>query len=70
MTDRIVTGKTASWVIVERSTGKAVMETFSARVAGAVNAEKYEAVPILEYLHGFNERVRAEAARGDAGRGR
>ena len=60
MTDRIVTATTASWVIVERSTGRAVAETFSARVAGAVNAEKYEAVPILEYLHGLNERIRAD----------
>jgi hypothetical protein len=42
--------KTASWVIVEKATGKAIFETFNAKVAGLVNREKYDVVPILEYL--------------------
>ena len=46
--------KTASWVIVEKATGKAIFETFNSKVADAVNREKYEVVPILEYLVSIN----------------
>lgn len=46
--------KTASWVIVEISTGKAVYETFSAVHAAIVNTKKYKAVPIMVYLTELN----------------
>lgn len=49
--------RTASWVIVEKSTRGAIMETFSARVAEAINREKYEAVPILAYLQSLNRKA-------------
>lgn len=42
--------KTASWVIIELSTGTAVFETFSKAIADSINRDKYKAVPILEYL--------------------
>lgn len=46
--------KAASWVIIEKSTGKVIMETFDKRKIDALNTEKYKAVPILEYLVGLN----------------
>ena len=46
--------KTASWVIRERATGRALFETFNPKVALAINTAKFEAVPILEYLQSLN----------------
>jgi hypothetical protein len=46
--------KTASWVIVDLSTGEGVFETFSEKTAKAINQKKYKAVPILEWLQGLN----------------
>ena len=46
--------KTASWVIREKATGKVIAETFLNNVAEAVNKNKYEAVPIGEYLGSIN----------------
>lgn len=51
----------ASWVIINKATGEAVAETFLRHVAEAVNAEKYEAVPILEYLQGLNRKIKERA---------
>ncbi len=51
---RDVTGKQASWVIREKENGEVVMETFDKKVAGSVNTEKYEAVPIAEHLASLN----------------
>lgn len=48
-----------SWVIVEKATGKAVIETFSTKVVAAINAVKYEAVPIGKYLGDLNQRIKA-----------
>lgn len=53
--------KTASWVVCEKSDGRAVLETFSARIAQSINTERYEAVPILAYLQRLNEGVRNES---------
>lgn len=47
----------ASWVIVDRKTGRAVFETFDRRVAKAIRPERYEVVTILQWLY----RVNAEA---------
>lgn len=49
--------KTASWIIVRRDDGKAVLETFSNRVASAINLERYEVLPALEYLGRFNRAI-------------
>lgn len=46
---------TASWVIRNRETGEVVMETFDRKKVDALNTEKYEAVPIQEYLAGLNK---------------
>jgi hypothetical protein len=47
--------KIASWVIIEIATGNAIFETFNKITASAVNANKYKAVPILEYLQSLNK---------------
>jgi hypothetical protein len=44
-----------SWVIREKSTGRVICETFSAKAVAALNTAKYEAVPILKYLERLNQ---------------
>jgi hypothetical protein len=51
--------KTASWVIINKATRKAVFETFNENTAKAVNVRLYEAVPILQYLQEFNRSIKA-----------
>lgn len=53
--------KPASWVIVNKLTGEAVLETFSQLVADKVNPTKYHAVPIMEYLQTINQRIKQGA---------
>ncbi len=48
--------KPASWVIVEKATGKAVMETFNPDILPKINTQKFEAVPIQIYLGKLNGR--------------
>lgn len=47
--------KPASWVIVSKATGAAVLETFSEDVASRVNRAAYDVLPILDYLVGLNK---------------
>ena len=51
--------RTASWVIVERGSRKAIFETFDPSLVECVNTDRYEAVPILEYLQEANAKIRA-----------
>jgi hypothetical protein len=44
----------STFVIVEKSTGKAVAEVWSASMAAKVNVERYKVVPILEWLYSLN----------------
>lgn len=46
--------KTASWVICNKETGEAIMETAQRSILSKLPTDKYEAVPILEYLAGLN----------------
>jgi len=56
--------RTASWVIVNKHTGKAVFETFNQNTANAfngvnckaINAAVYEAIPILQWLQSLNRK--------------
>lgn len=48
--------KTASWVIREKTTGRVICETFNPRLVAALNTDKYEAVPILDYLVSLNRK--------------
>jgi hypothetical protein len=47
---------TTSWVIVSKETGTAVLETFNAKTAAAINRERYNVVPILEWLVSLNQK--------------
>ena len=44
----------ASWVIIDRATGKAVMETFNFELCQFVNLKRYRVTPILQYLQSLN----------------
>lgn len=49
--------QTASWVIVEKATNKAIVETYSKNVADVLERNQsspYKAIPILQYLQEFN----------------
>ena len=52
--------KTASWVLRNKTTKEVICETFDSRKVELLNTEKYEAVPILEYLVEFNRSVKGE----------
>lgn len=45
-----------SWVILEKSTKKAIFETFSEDVANAINRRNYVVMPILAYLQSLNNK--------------
>jgi hypothetical protein len=47
-----------SWVAVRRSTGEPVLETFSRRVAEAINHEAYEVLTASQWLGRLNARAR------------
>ncbi len=49
---------TASWVIVDKVTGKALYETFSKALADMVDTTKCDVVPILQYLGALNKSIR------------
>ncbi|MBK6616598.1 hypothetical protein [Ottowia sp.] len=51
----------ASWVILDLASGQAVLETFDAEKVSGLNAAKYEAVPIQDYLMGLNASIRAHS---------
>lgn len=44
----------ASWVIVDRATGKAVLETFNFELCQFININRYRVVPILAWLQSLN----------------
>lgn len=48
--------QTASWVLRNKFTKEVVCETFDIRKVRALNTDKYEAVPILEYLYSLNRK--------------
>jgi hypothetical protein len=47
--------KGASWVIVKRGTNEAVVEIFDERILSLINHEKYEIIPIHDYLTYINK---------------
>ncbi len=57
------TGKpTASWIIRDKATGEAVMETFDRKKVDALNTKKYEAVPAGQHLIETNAKIKATAS--------
>lgn len=53
-----MTKPSSSWIIINKATGNAVLETFSQRYAEAVNTERYQVVPVLEYLQELNRKIK------------
>jgi hypothetical protein len=51
------TTTTASWVIRDKATGEAVLETFDRRKVEALNTAKYEAVPVQQHLAQLNAQI-------------
>lgn len=54
--------QTASWIIRNKETGEVIAETFKANVAAAVNADRYEAVPVQMHLAQLNQKLREQRA--------
>jgi hypothetical protein len=52
--------KSNSWIVVNRSTGEAVLETFSEKVTAAINTKKYQVMTAYDYLCGINNKQQAE----------
>lgn len=52
--------RTASWVIVDRATNKAILETFSPTTAAAINTNAYEVLPVLDWLQRINRNTRQQ----------
>jgi hypothetical protein len=50
----------ASWVIRDRVTKVAVLETFDKRIAQAINLQRYEALPIEQYLGELNATIKLD----------
>ena len=55
---RDYTRESASWIIVDTFTGRAICETWNAQLLPLLNVARYRAVPILEYLGQLNARIR------------
>jgi hypothetical protein len=50
-----------SWIVVNRSTGEAVLETFSEKVTAAINTKKYQVLTAYDYLSNLNSKIKNEA---------
>ncbi len=49
-----------SWIVVDKETGKAVMETFSETTAAAIRRDKFEVLTAYEYLCKLNAKIKGE----------
>jgi hypothetical protein len=49
-----------SWIIVNRSTGEAVLETFSEKVTAAINTKKYQVMTAYDYLCNLNANIKRQ----------
>lgn len=47
----------ASWVVVSKATGQAVLETFEKKTADAINRDKYDVIPVQQYLASLNRKI-------------
>jgi hypothetical protein len=47
-----------SWIVVNRTTGEAVLETFSEKVTAAINTKKYQVMTAYEYLCKLNATIK------------
>lgn len=44
-----------SWIIVERSTGKAILETWNRSIAEKINQDRFEVKTALQHLQDLNK---------------
>ena len=49
---------TNSWIVVDRASGRAVLETFSRHVAKSINLTRYEVLSAYDYLVRFNAKLK------------
>jgi len=54
-TGQMPASQSASWILRNKVTKEVVTETFDKKKVDALNTDKYEAVPIKEYLSSLNE---------------
>lgn len=47
-----------SWIVVDRTTGKPVLETYSRTMASAINQARYEVLTAYAWLVRFNRSLR------------
>jgi hypothetical protein len=52
--------KSNSWVIVNRTTGEAVLETWSEKVTAAINTNKYQVLTAYDYLCKLNQTIKGQ----------
>ena len=55
--------ETASWVIRYKESKEVVCETFNPKLVAALNTDRYEAVPILDYLVELNNSPKVTSTR-------
>jgi hypothetical protein len=55
--------KNMSWIIRNKETKEVIFETFEQSTVDKINTEKYEVVPILEYLVSINGQQPADQVR-------
>lgn len=48
-----------SWIIINKATGTAICELFHPANVARINADKYRAVPVLEYLYKLNNDIKS-----------
>ena len=48
-----------SWIIINKTTGAAICELFNPANVARINADKYKAVPALEYLYKLNNDIKS-----------
>ena len=47
-----------SWIVTRNDTGEAILETFSRKVADAVNRDRYTVQTALQYLVALNRSIK------------
>lgn len=48
----------ASWVVIDKKTGKALFETFTCELCQSINTSEYKVIPIMEYLQDLNRKIK------------
>jgi len=53
--------KSNSWIIVSKQSGKALFETWDARLVRCINTKFYEALTSYDYLTRLNQQIKETA---------